>query len=69
MFLIFHQKTQKLLIIILIIFKYEYVLKDENFKRNLRLLHNDYPRGWEPYEYEDSNEGYELAKVNLKSPN
>ena len=25
-------------------------------------------RGWEPYEYEDTNEGYELAKVNLKSP-
>lgn len=25
-------------------------------------------RGWEPYEYEDSNEGYELAKLNLKSP-
>tara|TARA_E500000331_G_scaffold330217_1_gene351531 strand:+ start:169 stop:714 length:546 start_codon:yes stop_codon:yes gene_type:complete len=25
-------------------------------------------RGWEPYEYEDSNEGYVLAKVNLKSP-
>ena len=25
-------------------------------------------RGWEPYDYEDSNEGYELAKLNLKSP-
>ena len=25
------------------------------------------PRGWQPYEYEDSNEGYESAKVNLKS--
>ena len=25
-------------------------------------------RGWEPYEYEDSNEGYALAKANLKSP-
>ena len=25
-------------------------------------------RGWETYEYEDTNEGYELAKVNLKSP-
>ena len=24
-------------------------------------------RGWEPYEYEDTNEGYELAKLNLKS--
>ena len=26
------------------------------------------PRGWKPYEYEDSNEGYESAKLNLKSP-
>ena len=26
------------------------------------------PRGWQPYEYEDSNEGYENAKLNLKSP-
>jgi len=26
-------------------------------------------RGWEPYEYEDSNEGYELAKVNLNRLN
>ena len=26
------------------------------------------PRGWQPYEYEDSNEGYELAKSELKSP-
>ena len=26
------------------------------------------PRGWQPYEFEDSNEGYTLAKVNLTSP-
>ena len=26
------------------------------------------PRGWQPYEYEDSSEGYESAKLNLKSP-
>lgn len=26
------------------------------------------PRGFEPYEYENSTEGYELAKANLKSP-
>ena len=26
------------------------------------------PRGWQPYEYEDSNEGYESAKLYLKSP-
>ena len=26
------------------------------------------PRGWEPYDYEDSNEGYELAKSQLESP-
>ena len=26
------------------------------------------PRGWQPYEFEDSNEGYQLAKVNLTSP-
>ena len=26
------------------------------------------PRGWQPYEYEDSNEGYLSAKLNLKSP-
>ncbi len=26
------------------------------------------PRGFTPYEYENSNEGYELAKANLKSP-
>ena len=25
-------------------------------------------RGWVPYEYADSNEGYEAAKANLKSP-
>jgi len=25
-------------------------------------------RGWEPYDYEDTNEGYELAKVELISP-
>ena len=25
-------------------------------------------RGWVPYEYVDSNEGYEAAKANLKSP-
>ena len=26
------------------------------------------PRGWVPYEYEDTNEGYESAKNNLISP-
>ncbi len=26
------------------------------------------PRGWVPYEYEDTNEGYDLAKANLFSP-
>ena len=26
------------------------------------------PRGWEPYDYPDSNEGYEMAKANLLSP-
>ena len=26
------------------------------------------PRGWQPYEYEDSNDGYENAKLYLKSP-
>ncbi len=26
------------------------------------------PRGFTPYEYENTNEGYELAKANLKSP-
>ena len=26
------------------------------------------PRGWEPYDYPDSNEGYEAAKVELLSP-
>ena len=25
-------------------------------------------RGWKPYEYEDTNEGYEKAKLNLVSP-
>ena len=25
-------------------------------------------RGWKPYEYEDTNEGYEEAKLNLMSP-
>jgi mono/diheme cytochrome c family protein len=25
-------------------------------------------RGWEPYDYPDTNEGYEAAKVDLKSP-
>lgn len=26
------------------------------------------PRGWRPYEYEDSNEGYAAAKENLENP-
>ena len=26
------------------------------------------PRGWEPYDYPNTNEGYELAKANLSSP-
>ena len=26
------------------------------------------PRGWRPYEYEDSNEGYAAAKQNLENP-
>ena len=26
------------------------------------------PRGWVPYEYSDTNEGYELAKTELFSP-
>ena len=26
------------------------------------------PRGWIPYEYEDSNEGYDLAKLELLNP-
>ena len=26
------------------------------------------PRGWQPYEYEDNIDGYESAKLNLKSP-
>lgn len=26
------------------------------------------PRGWEPYDFDDSNEGYELAKSQLMSP-
>ena len=26
------------------------------------------PRGWKPYEYEDSNEGYAAAKENLENP-
>ncbi|MGB0259935.1 MAG: c-type cytochrome [Flavobacteriaceae bacterium] len=26
------------------------------------------PRGWEPYDYPNTNEGYELAKANLTSP-
>ena len=25
-------------------------------------------RGWEPYDYPDTNEGYEVAKADLKSP-
>ena len=25
-------------------------------------------RGWEPYDYPDTNDGYEAAKANLKSP-
>ncbi len=25
-------------------------------------------RGWQPYEYPDTNEGYDMAKANLKSP-
>jgi len=26
------------------------------------------PRGWEPYDYENSEKGYQAAKLNLKSP-
>ena len=26
------------------------------------------PRGWDPYDFPNTNEGYEMAKINLKSP-
>ena len=29
---------------------------------------NTVARGWAPYDYPDSNEGYEMAKISLKSP-
>ena len=32
------------------------------------LLDGTINRGFEPYEYENTTEGYELAKANLKSP-
>lgn len=29
---------------------------------------NTIKRGWMPYQYQDTNEGYEMAKANLKNP-
>lgn len=35
---------------------------------NLKPVEGTIARGWVPYEYENSNEGYDLAKAELKSP-
>ena len=31
-------------------------------------VENSIARGWAPYDYPDTNEGYEMAKINLNSP-
>ena len=35
---------------------------------NLKPVEKTIARGWVPYEYENSNQGYDLAKAELKSP-
>ena len=35
---------------------------------NLKPVAGTIARGWVPYEYENSNDGYDLAKAELKSP-
>ena len=40
----------------------------ENEQEALLPAEGSVPRGWSPYEYEDSNEGYEAAKAELKNP-
>lgn len=40
----------------------------QNGKEGQLPAEGSVPRGFTPYEYENTNEGYELAKANLKSP-
>ena len=43
------------------------ILKPEA-SANLKPVEGTIARGWVPYEYENTNEGYDLAKAELKSP-
>jgi mono/diheme cytochrome c family protein len=43
-------------------------LLDPNVSSNLKPVAGTIARGWVPYEYEDSNDGYDSAKAELKNP-
>ena len=41
---------------------------DPKVSANLKPVAGTIARGWVPYEYDNSNDGYELAKAELKNP-
>ena len=50
---------------------YETYAESDGFSNGIEAqipVEGTIPRGWEPYDYPDSNEGYEMAKANLLSP-
>ena len=50
---------------------YETYSKSDAFSNGIEAqtpVNNSIARGWTPYDYLDTNEGYEEAKINLKSP-
>lgn len=50
---------------------YETYQESDAFKNGIEAQlppEGSIPRGWQPYEYLDTNEDYEAAKANLKSP-
>ena len=47
---------------------YEPSIKNFRNSSALKPVEGTISRGWKPYEYEDTNEGYEEAKLNLLSP-
>ena len=50
---------------------YETYSKSDAFSNGIEAqtpVNKSIARGWTPYDYLDTNEGYEEAKINLKSP-
>ena len=50
---------------------YETYAESDGFSNGIEAqtpVEGTIPRGWVPYEYSDTNEGYELAKTELLSP-